>query len=212
MKKEIDLNLGTKTKDSFTTADGTVVSYQDIFEGVLVNVNYLAAHGGSSLSKEDIQDLAQDAFLRAVLYHGSFKPELCRKPQDFGNRIAENCKRDALQKAERLSGRFARLESTDFDGDEYVPMEIACCRSDEFEADRAIETEELEDRVSRAIGTLREPDRTLVTMSLEGYKTGEIAERLGLDPGITYTRLCRAKKALRKALGADFMDDFGLCA
>ena len=212
MAKDMKLNLGINTTDSFTTADGTVVSYRDIFEGILTNANYLAAHGGRRLTREDIQDLAQDAFLRAVLYHNSFKPELSNKPQDFGNRIAENCKRDAFQKVGRLNARFTSLEVSDPDGDEYVPIRVAGYRGDEFEADRDILAEELEDRVSGAIDTLSESYQLLVTMSLDGLKTGEIAKRLGLDPENTYTRLCRAKAALRKALGTDFKDDFDLCA
>ena len=66
--------------------------------------------------------------------------------------------------------------------------------------------------MSRAIDSLSEPYQRLVTMSLDGYKTGEIAKQLGLDPENAYTRLCRAKAALRKALGTDFKDDFNLCA
>lgn len=212
MAKDMKLNLGINTTDSFTTADGTVVSYRDIFEGVLTNVNYIAAHGGRTLTREDIQDLAQEAFLKAVMYHNSFKPELSTKPQDFGNRIAENCKRDAFKKVGRRNTRFTSMEVSGQDGDEYVPIRVAGYRGDEFETDRNLEMEELEDRVSGALDTLSESYQMLVTMSLDGLKTGEIAKRLGLDPGNTYTRLCRAKKALRKALGTDFMDDFELCA
>ena len=212
MAKDMKLNLGINTTDSFTAEDGTVISYQEVFEGVLANVNYLAAHGGRGLTRENIQDLAQEAFLRAVLYHGSFKPELSRKPQDFGNRIAENCKRDAFQRVGRHKDRFTALVVTDSEGEETVPIRVAGYRGDEFETDRDILTEELEDRVSSAIDTLCVPYQRLVTMSLDGYKTGEIAKQLGLDPENTYTRLCRAKAALRKALGTDFKDDFDLCA
>ena len=212
MAKDMKLNLGINTTDSFTAEDGTVISYQEVFEGVLANVNYLAAHSGRGLTREDIQDLAQEAFLRTVLYHGSFKPELSRKPQDFGNRIAENCKRDAFQRVGRHKDRFTALVVTDSDGEELIPIRISGYRGDEFETDRDILTEELEDRVSEALDTLGESQQMLVTMSLDGLKTGEIAKRLGLDPGNTYTRLCRAKKALRKALGTDFMDEFELCA
>lgn len=212
MAKDMKLNLGINTTDTFTAEDGTVISYQNVFEGVLANVNYLAAHGGRGLTREDIQDLAQEAFLRTVLYHGSFKPELSRKPQDFGNRVAENCKRDAFQKVGRLNDRFAPLVVTDSDGEELIPIRISGYRGDEFETDRDILTEELEDRVSSAIETLCEPYQRLVTMSLDGYKTGEIAKQLGLNPENTHTRLCRAKAALRKALGTDFKDDFDLCA
>ena len=48
MAKDMKLNLGINTTDSFTAEDGTVISYQEVFEGVLANVNYLAAHGGRS--------------------------------------------------------------------------------------------------------------------------------------------------------------------
>lgn len=186
MAKEMNLNLGINTSDGFTAANGTRVSYQDIFDGVLTNVNCFAARGGRGLTREDIQDLAQDAFLRAVLYHDSFKPELSRRPQDFGNRIAENCKKDAFTKAGRHLAALTSMEAGDEAGDE---------------ADRNLERKELEDCVSRAIDTLGETSQTIVSLSLQGYKTSAIAKRLGLDLRTTYTRLSRAKAALRKALG-----------
>ena len=161
---------------------------------------------------QDAEDISQEAFLKAVMYHDSFKPELSKKPQDFGNRIAENCKRDAFQRVGRHKDRFTALVVTDSEGEETVPIRVASYRGDEFETDRDILSEEFEDRLSRAIDTLCEPYQRLVTMSLDGYKTGEIAKQLGLDPENTYTRLCRAKAALRKALGTDFKDDFDLCA
>lgn len=49
MAKDMKLNLGINTTDSFTTADGTVVSYRDIFDGILTNANYIAAHPGMRL-------------------------------------------------------------------------------------------------------------------------------------------------------------------
>ena len=186
MAKGMNLNLGINTSDGFTAANGTRVSYQDIFDGVLTNVNCFASRGGTGLTREDIQDLAQDAFLRAVLYHDSFKPELSRKPQDFGNRIAENCKKDAFTKAGKHLAAFTSMEAGDEAGDE---------------ADRNLERKELEDCVSRAIDTLGETSQTIVSLSLQGYKTSAIAKRLGLDLRTTYTRLSRAKAALRKALG-----------
>ena len=201
MAKEMNLNLGINTSDGFTAANGTRVSYQDIFDGVLTNVNCFASRGGTGLTREDIQDLAQDAFLRAVLYHDSFKPELSRKPQDFGNRIAENCKKDAFTRAGKHLAAFTSMEAGDEDGEEFIPRGIAGYRGDEFEADRNLERKELEDRVSRAIDTLGETSQTIVSLSLQGYKTSAIAKRLGLDLRTTYTRLSRAKAALRKALG-----------
>ena len=210
MAKDMKLNLGINTTDSFTTADGTVVSYRDIFEGILTNANYVAAHGGRRLTREDIQDLAQDAFLRAVLYHNSFKPELSAKPQDFGNRIAENCKVDALNSISRHDATFTDVEFRDEDGDEFAPTYISGYRGDEFEADKEVEMKETEELVCKAIETLSKDYQEVLYLSLQGYKTGEIAEQLGIEPGIAYTRLSRAKAALRKVLREEYGDEFGL--
>lgn len=209
MKNDNYLNLGINTADTFTAANGSTSDYQSIFEGILKNVSIFAGH--SKMSREDLQDLAQDAFLKAIQYHGSFDPGKCSKPQDFGNRIAQNCIVDALHRMERHDAAFSDLEVYDKDGDEKVPYRISGYRGDEFEADRALEQAEVEERVSAAIETLNKGYQDILWLSLQGYKTGEIAEQLGLDADIAYTRLCRAKAALRKALGTDLEDylDFG---
>ena len=200
------LHLGINTTDTFTAANGATSNYQDIFEGILRNVSYFAAHSGKRLSREDLEDMAQDAFTRAVMYHGSFDPDKCAKPQGFGNRIAENSKADLMNRLKKRAATFTGLEYCDEDGDEYVPYHIAGYRGAEFEADRAVEQAEMEELISETIGRLNEGYQELMKMYFQGYKTGEIAEELGLDPDVAYTRLCRAKKAFRNAAGAELED------
>ena len=200
------LHLGINTTDTFTAANGATSTYQDIFEGILRNVSYFAAHSGKRLSREDLEDMAQDAFLKAVKYHGSFNPVKCSKPQVFGNRIAENIKADLMNRLKKHNETFTDLEYCDEDGDEYVPHHIAEYRGDEFKANRAVEKAEMEELISKAIESLNEGYQEILWLCLQGYKTGEIAEQLGLDLKAAYVRLCKAKKALRKAAGVELED------
>lgn len=205
MKKE-KLHLGINTTDTFTAANGTTSDYQSIFEGILQNITRFAERGGRKLRREDIEDMAQDAFTRAVMYHGSFDPDRCTKPQGFGYRIAENSKADLMNRLKKQAATFTDLEYCDKDGDEYVPYHIAGYRVDEFEADRAVEQAEMEDLINETIGRLNEGYQELMKLYFQGYKTGEIAEELGLDPDVAYIRLCRAKKAFRNAAGVELED------
>lgn len=209
-EKETELKLGINTTDTFTAANGESAAYQDIFEGILTNIRCFAATSGKRIRKEDLEDMAQDAFLKAVLYGKSFNPDKCRKPQDFGNRIAENCKVDALNSISRHDATFTDVEFRDEDGDEFAPTYISGYRGDEYEADKEVEMKETEELVCKAIETLSKDYQEVLYLSLQGYKTGEIAEQLGIEPGIAYTRLSRAKAALRKVLREEYGDEFGL--
>lgn len=48
------------------------------------------------------------------------------------------------------------------------------------------------------IARLDEPDRTIVTLHLEGYDYKEIGQRLGMSKNNIGVRLMRAKERLRK--------------
>ena len=206
--KEKEINLGINTAETFVAADGTVVSYKEIFEGILANVKFQSEHNGWKLSREDIEDIAQDAFLKAILYHGSFDPSKSRKPQDFGNRIAENCKIDTIKKTVRHAETFRPTVFVDSEGEERIPIRIAGYRGDEFAADSGLCREEMEELIIKAIGTLNQGYQDILCLHLQGYESREIAEQLGCKPSIVHTKLCRAKAALRAALGEDFEEEY----
>jgi RNA polymerase sigma-70 factor (ECF subfamily) len=67
--------------------------------------------------------------------------------------------------------------------------------------DAAAQRSDLGRRLERAVAALPESLRVATTLQLEGFSTGEIADTLGLAPGAVFTRLTRARTALRAAMG-----------
>jgi RNA polymerase sigma factor (sigma-70 family) len=56
---------------------------------------------------------------------------------------------------------------------------------------------EFQDVLDHLCGQLRADDHRLVVMRLHGYRTGEIAAELGIEPAVLRMRLCRLRKRLR---------------
>jgi RNA polymerase sigma factor (sigma-70 family) len=65
----------------------------------------------------------------------------------------------------------------------------------ELDPARAAEYHDVLDFLFRQLGA---DDRRLVVMRLQGYRTGEIAAKLGVDPAVLRMRLSRLRKRLRK--------------
>jgi RNA polymerase sigma-70 factor (ECF subfamily) len=64
-----------------------------------------------------------------------------------------------------------------------------------------METVELRQSLADALGDLPETQREIVLLhDLEGWKHGEIADRLQIPPGTVRSHLHFARKALREAL------------
>jgi DNA-directed RNA polymerase specialized sigma24 family protein len=66
---------------------------------------------------------------------------------------------------------------------------------DELDPARAAEYEDLLDHLYRH---LRAEDRRLIVMRIQGYRTGEIADELGIAPAVLRVRISRLRKRLRK--------------
>ncbi|MCR5588980.1 MAG: sigma-70 family RNA polymerase sigma factor [Bacteroidales bacterium] len=58
----------------------------------------------------------------------------------------------------------------------------------------------LHDTLHELIGQLPEPDRTIVTMHLEGYEYKEIGQRVGMTKNHIGVRLMRIKETLKKKM------------
>ncbi|GIW80121.1 MAG: hypothetical protein KatS3mg105_1928 [Gemmatales bacterium] len=57
---------------------------------------------------------------------------------------------------------------------------------------------QLHDAIDQALAGLSEVDRTLLEMRLQGYRTSEVAERLGMDARVLRARLSRLRQHLQK--------------
>ena len=202
--------LYTRTNETFTTKSGKQVRYQDILVGIDNEVRRYGFKGGRGLVKEDIDDLRQDAFKKAVISKGSYDPEKCHDcPEAYGYSIAVRCEHDAFRKAARRASTFTPYEVQDEDGESHIPILFSGYRGDEFEADRDLETEEAMSYINGKIASLGKNQREVLELSIQGIKPQKIAKILGCTPNAVSSRLCRAKQALAEALGAKFLSEYG---
>lgn len=206
-------NFSFTTNETFTTRDGRIVRYEDIFEGIGKNVRYYGAHGGKDMSKEDLEDIFQDSALRVVASHENFDLDKCHGvPQAYGIQVANFRERDAFIRAQKFRNTFEPLVKADKDGKEYEPQRILGSSGDEYEPDSQIESKEAQSYIWDKIDSLSEKYRRVLALAADGHKPREMAKILGCDSQQVSMILFRARKALKKALGPDFLRRYGCCA
>ncbi len=149
---------------------------------------------GMLRNEADASDATQEAFVRA--YRSLHRLEA---PGAFGGwlaQIAVNICRDILKRP-RLVARS--LDEPLGDEDSEFKLEIPDWTDS---PEKASMTQELQDVVNRAIGTLSPDHRAVVTMHhLEGMDVLQIADVLGVSEGTVKSRLSRARAELRRKLG-----------
>lgn len=146
-------------------------------------------------SRDDAQDLAQEAFIRAYRALGNFRNEA-----DFGtwlHRITVNVWLNFRRKNSR--GQPVSLDEPyrGEDGSE-VQHEVAAEDGDPLQA-----LEELEFRslVRAALDSLSEEHRAvLVLREIEGYSYEEVSRMLGCSLGTVKSRLSRAREIMRRKM------------
>lgn len=151
------------------------------------NIRLLAAKFYSILSKQDIEDLIHDTYIK-----------ICGKSDSFrtgGNfegwvyRICRNSVYDCTNRTSRCRGRFRTLPQ-DRDYDERLVCDYA-------HADRKVIQEEEERKVWLVIGSLKPANRELAYMLLDGVPYKEMAIVLGCSENTIKTRVCRFRQQLR---------------
>jgi RNA polymerase sigma factor (sigma-70 family) len=208
-QSHIDMNYKTTTDERFVARDGSAVRYQEIFEGIDRTVRSL----GRRMSREDREDLFQDAALGVIRSRAGYDPGLGHRcPQAYGSKAARNCAKDAFARAARRNAAFTTLEVRDEDGEARLPVRISGYRGDEYEADRALETSEATAYIEERILSLNERYRTVIALQRQGLRPRHMAAILGCTPSVASLTLLRARRALARALGADFLSAYGLCA
>jgi RNA polymerase sigma-70 factor (ECF subfamily) len=133
--------------------------------------------------REDAEDAAQESFIVALE-----RLEECRDPARFGgwllaivrNRSRNVVRREILREGEELPSAAA---------------------SKTVGPDGFAERSELRERLTWALGTLNEVQREIVLLhDLQGWKHGEIAEKLEMPSGTVRSHLHYARKQLRDCL------------
>ena len=185
------------TNETFTTKGGTVVRYEDIFEGIGKEISRYRYKGGRHLSDEDIEDLRQEAFKKAITSSGSYDPEKsfgC--PQAYGYAIALSCEKNAFKKVAKRDSIFSS-------------QMIECEGGDEFSSERDLRSKEALSYIKDKIATLPEKQRKVLELSILGYEPKRISQILGCTPNAVLSRLCRARQSLAEALGKHFLSEYG---
>jgi len=204
--------LTTHTNETFTTASGKTIRYEDIFVGIDNEVGRYERQGGKEMRREDLEDLRQDACKKAVVASkGSYDPAKSKHncPEAYGAAIARRCERDAYSKSVKWAQRFTAFACGDENEEGFVPREISGYRGDEFEADRELRTKEAMSYIRGKMAKLGESLRSVLELSMEEYTTEEISKILGCTTSAVYTRLCKARKALAATLGHEFLAQYG---
>ena len=163
------------------------------------------------MCEEDLEDLIQDTVYKAVKYWNSFDPSKSHLGT-WVSRIARNCWNDAYRKEMRRLGIFEPLVSENKEGDEFIDSEIEFAAGG-YSADRELESREAVDRINSVVDSLPENQGYILSLSAnEGLKPRHMAEQIGCSAGAASTLLCRARKAVAKRLGKDFLADHGFAA
>lgn len=202
-------NIYTNTNATFTTANGETVSYQEIFESVRKNIEIYSRACGRALSAEELEDLFQDAILKALKYCRTFDSSKSQA-KTWASRITVNAQRDAYREHNKRLARFVYIPTQ---SDEEEHEETFFDRvSGGYSADREVEGNEAMDRIMNAIGSLNENYQFILSLQQEGMKPKKMAELIGCTADAAATLLCRARKALKKALGTQFLSKYGIAA
>lgn len=163
------------------------------------------------MCEEDLEDLIQETVYKAVKYWNSYDPSKSLLGT-WVSRIARNCWNDAYRKGMRRIDKFEPLESINTEGHEYIDSDIEFAAGG-YSADRELESGEAVDRINSVVDSLPENQGYALSLSVnEGLKPRHMAGQIGCSAGAASTLLCRARKAVAKELGKDFLADYGFAA
>ena len=181
--------------------DGDVSAFEQLVKRYDRNVFRIANH--ITHSREDAEDVVQEAFLKAYSNLDKFQEQ--SKFYTWLVRIAVN---EALMKLrKRRPERFVSLDEDVKTEDDSLPREVADWSPN---PEQLYNQEELRDILSRTIQGLPPTFRTVfVLRDVEGLSTEETAEALELSVPAVKSRLLRARLQLRERLNRYFQRKSG---
>jgi len=149
-------------------------------------------------NREDADDIAQEAFIRAFSAIGKFKQQSAFSTWLY--RIAVNVCQDELKRRKRAPQPMSTLQADD-DSEDLTDQIAADQSSDPAEI---VEAKERQRAVQQAIDSLPEHHRIVIILrDLQGLSYEEIAQVLGGRVGTVKSRINRARLALREKLEPD---------
>lgn len=169
-------------------------------------VNLFSAKLGKRFfSREDIEDMAGDAIMKAWRSIDSYDPKKAKLSTWVG-RIAVNCLKDAIDyKVKRLpiSGSMyigSNDEDAECGADEYILNSDLLNAMSENGADSRILQAELRDRICEEVSKMSDKRQRVAHMLNVGYKPREIASVEGGTPQAVSKCIWNIREALRAAL------------
>ncbi len=153
----------------------------------------------------DAQDIAQDAFIRALRGLASFREGSA--PGTWLYRITVNVWKNRVRSEKRRA--FWKTFSLDWgkDGENAPPpLQVA---APEPPAGAALEAQAEKEMLEKALAALEPEDRAiLVLREIEGRSYDEIAGITGLQLGTVKSRISRAREELRRQM-SELLNDHG---
>jgi len=144
-------------------------------------------------NKEDAEDVAQDALLKALARLNQF-----RKESTFGTWLIQIAINEARMR-NRKQWRIPMLSLRN-DKDAYVPKDFEDWRDI---PSTALERVEVRDALVKALGSLAQHYReAFVLRDIHELSISETSAILGISPGVVKSRLRRARLMLRDILAA----------
>lgn len=170
---------------------------QQAFEALLKmhDRRVFALIGGFLRRRQDVEDLAQEVFLKAYLAIGRFRPGAPFAP--WLRRIAVNACYDQLRRIRRRP-EVALADLSEREGD-FIPrlLEKGHRTAGGEGEDRVV----ARDLAERILATLSTKDRLAITLrEVQGFEIAEIASALGCTRPAAKVRLFRARRAMQAAL------------
>lgn len=140
-------------------------------------------------SREDAEDVTQEAFLKAYRSLSSFRGE--SKFSVWLYRIVSNLCLDHLRARQRRPAQSLTVENEEGETDE---LEIP---DEHFSPEKLLDRKLTREAVQRGLQTLPDDARQILLLrELQGLSYEEIGQVLALEPGTVKSRIFRARKRL----------------
>lgn len=176
----------------FAAQDGDQAACRQIIEALHRPVIATIFRFLGTRFRHEVEDIAQDVFLKVFRAIGQFDPSRARFTTWVYTFVRNHCY-DVLKKR-----RIATVSLSPTDRDE-TPRDPADGR--ELRPQHGAENEELGAKIGEALAGLGEDQRMVfILREYEGLDYAEIAQVTGVSEGTVKSRLFRAKEALRARL------------
>lgn len=147
-------------------------------------------------NEHDAEDLVQDLAIRLYPRLDELEKVECLRP--WLARVLHNLYIDAIRKRQRRPQGYV-----DNDSD----MHLAGLQDRSYGPEGRFELDDLQRQLAASISSLSEEHRYVVIMhDMEGYTLNELTEIFGVPLGTLKSRLHRARKLLRDALGTELSE------